>query len=333
MTKTILVSGATGFIGKQLVPALRQAGWEVTALVRDTAKAAQVPELIGSRLVSGDLADIQSLQQAITGCEYVAHLAVLGHVNKEGTTEDKYQQVNAVGTSNMLEACLASGVKKIICCSTTAAIGTPDGNVIDESSPLRPITPYGRSKKAAEGVIQTYVRDRSAPVVTLVFPHVFGPGDVRDFLKIVRMIKKGIFPQIGSQPNYFPACYLSEAVSGIILALDKGQPGERYMIADDDPHDLRDIRRYVRTELGLRPDAYYPQAPKWMILLAAHTIEKTFSLMGKVPPVRPSNIKNLALSRRVDISKAKRELGFSHSTSLETAIKEMIAWYQQHRMI
>ncbi len=330
MPKNIFITGATGYIGTKLIPELLSAKHRLSCLVRTPEKLPPSHPLHQCKLIKGDLNNTDLLSQAAMQQDAVIHLAVLGHVNEKGTTYERYHQANVIGTQNLLDACIQAQAPRIICCSSTAAIGLPDGNTINEQTPLNPSTPYGKSKKAADELILKYVRDEGVPAILLAFPHVFGPGDIRDFLKIVRLIKKGILPQIGFKPNYFPACYLTDAAKAIILALTHGNVGEKYMIADHDPHDMRDIRKCVRQELGISTRLPYPVVPKGIAHLLAKGIETLFTKRGKVPPIRTSNIENLALSRRIDSSKAQKELNFKHHTTLPTAIAEIMQWYRDN---
>ena len=161
----IFITGATGYIGSELIPKLLQHGKKLTCLVRDPEAYQQAPHLQQCTLVKGDLSDIHTLTQAAMQQDALIHLAVLGHVNKKGTSYETYHQANVVGTQNALDAAIQAQVPRVICCSSTAAIGLPKDNVIDESTPLTPRTPYGKSKKAADELILKYHRDEGLPVI------------------------------------------------------------------------------------------------------------------------------------------------------------------------
>ena len=102
------------------------------------------------------------------------------------------------------------------------------------------------------------------------------------------------------------------------------------MIADHDPHDMRDIRRWVRQHLGISTKLPYPIVPKTIAKALAKVIELSFTKRGKVPPIRTSNIENLSLSRRINTDKAQQELHFSHRVSLQDAIANIIEWYRKN---
>ncbi|KJR41969.1 radical SAM domain-containing protein [Candidatus Magnetoovum chiemensis] len=123
------------------------------------------------------------------------------------------------------------------------------------------------------------------------------------------MIKKGVFPQFGFSPNYLPLVYLSDAINGIMLALENGELGEKYIIADNDPHDTKMLRKYVLSSLGIKRK-FYPVIPAQIALIGAYTVEKLFKSINIPPPIKLNNIKSILAARRLSIDKAKHNLQF-----------------------
>jgi nucleoside-diphosphate-sugar epimerase len=264
--------------------------------------------------------------------DVVIHLAVLGHLDEGKQGEDAFYTVNVQGTKNILEECIISKPKRIICFSSTAAIGIPKEDFIDESTPLRATNPYGKSKKESDELILSFIKKYNLPIITLCFPHIYGPGEERDFLKIIRMIKKGIFPQVGFSPNLYPSVYISDAVDAICLCLKKGRIREKYVIADDDPHDLRVIRKLVLKYLG-KKRKIYPIIPKHISIYFVYAMESIFGLFGVVLPIKSRNLKSISAGRRLSIGKAKRELGFIPKVDLEEGIRHTIEWYKKENLL
>jgi len=329
--RKVLVTGATGMVGSRLVPLLLRQGHHVTGLVRDRDRALADPALQGLTLVEGDLLRPETLAAPVRGQDVVFHLAVLGHFNEAASGAADFTRTNVEGTSALFQQCLDAGVGRVVYTSTSAALGFIKAKVIDEDAEPNPLTPYGESKLEADRVVERFAA-RGLPVVTLRFTHIYGPGDRRDFLSIIRMIRKGIFPQIGLGPNYYPALYIDDAVAALALCLDRGRDGEFYIVTDSDPHDTRTIRRLVRQELGLPPRPYLV-VPASAALLGSMLAERLLPALGLDTPVRSRNIRNLASGRRFSVEKARLELGYEPSVDLAQGVRRAIAWYRQEGLL
>ena len=328
----IYITGATGFVGSSLLPQLLDQGHVITCLVRSPEKYNSSPIFSKCNLVKGDITDRDSLKGTMQDIDVVIHLAVLGHLDEAKRGEDAFYTINVQGTKNILEECIISKPKRILCFSSTAAIGIPKEKFIDESTPLRATNPYGKSKKESDELILSFIKKYNLPIITLCFPHIYGPGEERDFLKIIRMIKKGIFPQVGFSPNLYPSVYISDAVDAICLCLKKGRIGEKYIIADDDPHDLKFIRKLVLKYLG-KERKIYPIIPKHISIYFVYAMESIFGLFGAVLPIKARNLKSISAGRRLSIGKAKRELGFMPNVALEEGIRRTIEWYKKENLL
>jgi nucleoside-diphosphate-sugar epimerase len=320
----VLVTGPTGYIGTHLVPRLLSEGHQVAGLVREPNRVP--PVLTGMEIVGGDIRQPETLRGVSGGRDVVIHLAVLGHLRERNLRAEEFMRTNVSGTLNLLKECIEGRPARILCMSSTAAFGVPRVKIIDEQTPPHPVTPYGRSKHEADLRIQQLAEHNHLPVVTLRLSHVYGPGDTRDFLTICRMIKNRLFPQVGLAPNYYPALYIDDAVDAIVLAMENGRTGQIYIVTDDDPHDLRVVRRLVNRELG-RPTQIYPVVPKYLGVACAWFLEITFRLVGRSSPVSARNINSICAGRRFSIEKARRELGFEPKVGLEAAIHRTVQWY------
>jgi len=328
----IFVTGGTGYVGRNLLPRLVNENHEVTCLIRSPAVYSDNDPFKKCRLIKGDVTDIISLKDTMRGMDIVIHLAVATPLTSDRDDYNAFYRTNVLGTENVLSECLISKVKLVLCFSSTAAIGISHNLRIDENTPTNPESAYGSSKKEADDVILSFYQKCRLPVVTLCFPHIYGPGDRYEFLKIVRMIKKGILPQIGFNPNLLPSVYITDAINAILLGIEKGKAGEKYLIADDNPHDIRDIRKYVLINLGINRK-FYPIIPKHISIFGAYLLEYFFGLIGAVPPIRAINIKSITSGRRLHIEKARKDLGFKPDVGLEEGIRKTIDWYINERLL
>ncbi|MBW2181138.1 MAG: NAD(P)-dependent oxidoreductase [Deltaproteobacteria bacterium] len=328
----IFITGATGYVGTRLVPELLKYNHDITCLLRKPESHAKNTILKQCKIIKGDITDRESLRHLLDNMEVVIHLGVSTPLTNKMDDYAIYRSINVLGTKNILEECLASKPKRILCFSSTAAIGMPPVKCIDEETHLQPINRYGQSKKEAEELIFSYVQKYQLPILTICFPHIYGPGDINDFFLIIKLLKKGILPQIGFKANLLPLVYISDAIDAILLALTKGREGEKYIIADDDPHDIRNIRKLVWYAFGLNR-TYYPFIPKYLGIIGAYMIERFFAIIGSTPPVTVNNIKSIAAGRRISIEKAKRELDFAPKTNIEQGIQTSIDWYKKVKLL
>lgn len=327
----ILVTGATGYIGRALVPKLLNAGHKLRLLVRQSSNAENFSGLNNIEIFRGDITSRETLDGIEEDIEYVYHLAVLGHLN---TVEDdqNYFDVNTKGSLNLLQQFVGSKLKKFLFTSSSAALGVAPNQIVTEEDFIPPITPYGMSKYQAEISIRKFAEKHSLPYVMVRLTHVYGPGEIRDLYRIIKMIKRGIFPQVGLSPNLFPAVYIDDAVSGLMLAMVKGRLGETYIISDNTSHDSRMIRKLVRKYLGIH-NKLYPVVPKYPMLLMFSILDWLSNKTGIKFPASKKNIQFVTAGRRFSIEKARKELGFEPAVSLDEGLRRTIEYYLQEKLI
>jgi nucleoside-diphosphate-sugar epimerase len=327
----VLVTGATGYIGRSLVPKLLESGHKVRVLIRHPGGSDLFSGMDNIEIFYGDISRKESLVGIEEGIEYVYHLAVLGHLANV-KNDRNYFEVNTKGSLNLLQRFVDGNLRKFLFTTTSAALGAMPQKAVTENDFVPPVTPYGMSKYQAEQTIRNFAQKHTIPYVMVRLTHVYGPGETRDLHRIIKMIKRGIFPQVGFSPNLFPAVYIDDAISGIVLAMEKGRMGETYIISDKTSHDTLMIRKLVRKHLGINKKLF-PFVPKSVMILLFSFLDMFSRLTGIQFSVSRKNIQFITAGRNFSIEKARNDLGYEPSVSLDEGLKATIEYYLRENLI
>jgi len=243
MENDILITGATGFIGRHLAKRLVEKGEKIRCLVRTSSPKIAIDYLkkLDVELIYGDLTDKDTLKKAVEETKVVYNLGGGGRV---GTNKAICDKINVDGARNILEACIESGkVKRFVHLSSCAVMGhVSSGVAVDETYPYNPNDiEYYRVKTKSEKLALSY--SNKINLVVVRFPDVYGipliKGDagyiqgVTPALMICSAVKKGEWMYIGSGKNQVHMFYVNDAVEGLIIAADKGKSGAIYIIGDN----------------------------------------------------------------------------------------------------
>jgi len=222
--RTAFVTGGSGFVGRNLITALRTQGIEVRALARSNSAIETVTRL-GAQPVQGDLRNTDILASAMNGCDVVFHVA--GQVGDWGRYEDFYQ-TNVVGTENVLEAARKAGVPRLVHVSTEAVLlGGPAIVNVDETRPRpqHPLGMYGRTK----GLAEERVLNANSPELSTVIVRprfIWGKGDTTVLAQLVQTVRSGSFMWINGGYYLTSICHVANVCEGMMLAAERGQGGE-----------------------------------------------------------------------------------------------------------
>lgn len=310
------VTGGSGFVGGRLIPALRARGVEVVALARSDASAAKV-EALGAKAARGDLDDVAALEAGMRGCDTVFHAAA--HTDQFDPLE-VHMRITAKGTEHALAAARAAGVKRFVHVGTEAVLA--DGKPIvraDETRPLpkRAMGPYPLTKGLAE---QAVIAASSGGLETVVVRprFVWGKGDTNLLVELGDAVKAGKFMWVGGGHYLTSTCHVDNVVEGLLLAADKGRPGEIYFVTDGEPVDFREFITQMLATQGI--DAGTKTMPRWIV-------RATVAMTGwmKHPPITRTAFALIAHEVTVDDRKARRELGYAGKKSRADGLAEMRA--------
>lgn len=232
----VLVTGATGFIGAKLCLSLAEKGVRVHALCRDPNHP-NLPKHQNIKAFRGDILALETLNAAMKGCEEIYHTAALAKMWSKNN--DLFYEVNVIGTQNVMEACLANKVKKVVYTSTCGVIGPTIKFPMTEIDPRiggYPIA-YERTKYLAELLVNDFVA-KGLQVVTVNPSRVFGEGPITDSNTVSKMVRgylKGNWRIIpGNGENVANYVYVDDVVKGHINAMEYGRSGEKYILGGED---------------------------------------------------------------------------------------------------
>ncbi len=320
----VLVTGATGLLGRHLLKALQQRGEEIRALVLPTEDA-QPLIAWGIEVVRGDITEPDTLPPAVREVEVVFHLA--GMMGVWRPLAD-YRLVNVTGSGNLYRAAQAAGVRRFVHTSSHTVYGLGQGRFLTEKDAVRPDRdPYSLSKAEGERLIRRLALESGVETVILRPGTFFGPYDRLHFGRMAQKTKEGKALILGKGDNALPFCYVTDIVQGFLLAAyHQNAPGNIYNISNDRPLTQREIYNEIADAVGgKRPTRHLPYAPVHYGSIVAERMVARFT--GAKPPVTELGALMFGSDNRHSIEKARRELGYEPEVDLRTGIRLAAAWF------
>jgi len=316
-----LVTGATGFIGRALVAALRERGIAVRVLARDPARAA---ELAGVEVHAGDLTRPESLAGIERDVDLVFHAASL--LGKWGSDERLLRQVNVDGALALLERFAGLALGRYVHLSAGGVTGPLPAGPVDETYACRPATPYERTKHEAERRVLARSCELGLPGLVVRPTFTYGPGDPHK-LALFRAIRRGRYAFVGGGRSVNHPVYLDDLVAGLLLAAERGRPGEVYIVGGKRPVSKREFAHTVAVALGVRPPWIDLPRPAARALAAA--LELAGRGLGFEPVLTRSRFMIMADDFGYSIDKARRELGYEPHVELVEGIRRTVEAYRR----
>ncbi len=318
------VTGATGFVGSHLVDRLIEKGIEPYCLKRKTSNTRW---LDGKpvKYVDGDLFSNEALEKVIKDMDFVFHVAgVVKSKNKEG-----YVKGNHLATKNLLEITkkVNPGIKKFVHISSLAVCGpTPKGVAIDETYEPKPMTTYAVTKLEAEKEVMKHKDEMNVTIIRP--PAVYGPRDT-EILIYFQTFQKGLNSLIGFGEKYLTLSYVKELSEGIMLAAEKdASNGQIYFIGSDNAYNWDEIGQITSTILNKK--SLKLRIPHFFVFSVGYMAEYFGKIANKAVTLNVEKVKDITASAWVCSSeKAKRELGYNPTISLEDGFRETAEWYKK----
>lgn len=324
--KTILITGATGYIGSRLAERLVQAGAaRVRIFARSPAKAAFLTKL-GCEVATGDLTDAPSLRRAAAGCALVYHA---GAWVRETGGRDEVWAVNVTGTQLLVDAAITAGVERFVQVSSCAVYGSRQEFDIDETTPLRPGSSlYADSKIAAEAVVWRAYQEQGLPVVVVRPSQVYGLGSPQFTLRPLQMIQAGRLVLVDGGRHLCKPLYIDNLVDGLLCCGETDAAvGEAFNFSDGTPVPWRDFFGAYAAMVGVQrlPSVPYPLA--WF---GALLFEVQAWIRRKPAQLNRRVVRTLRSNNSFSIHKAQQRLGWQPRVDLAEGMRRTEEWLRTH---
>ncbi|HVM63365.1 MAG TPA: NAD-dependent epimerase/dehydratase family protein [Acidimicrobiales bacterium] len=320
----VLITGGNGFVGRYLVRALLSRGDRVRVLALPTEDTAWLSEQ-GVVVHRGDIRLADSVSPAAHGADAVVHLAAMMDVWRPF---HDYWDVNVAGTEHVARAALSAGARRFVHMSSSSVYGVAPGAPVDESRPLAPFDdPYPRTKAEADVLVQRMFADEGLPAVIIRPDQIFGPGDVMHFGKTAERLLARRSIVAGRGDNALPLVYVTDAVRGLLLALDDDRAvGQAFNITNDDVVTQRAFLETAAAALGApRPRAHVPYR---LLYAAAWSAEHVARRTGRRPALTRLGVVFAATDMRFSIEKARRVVGYAPEMPLTDGVRLAAEWFQ-----
>ncbi|MFL2849744.1 MAG: NAD-dependent epimerase/dehydratase family protein [Pseudohongiellaceae bacterium] len=270
--KTVLVTGATGFVGQHLCRELSDLGFSVRTLLH-TAKQSEIfPSELELTHFFGDLLDVASLETACANTDILVHLGGVAHV--DNLSEKILQEINVEGTRNILQVAIRNNVSRIILMSSSLAS--------DAEKEKRKITEYGRSKIAAEELVRTAHQQGDIEGVVLRPVNVYGTGMKGNIASMISLIGKGQLPPLPKVETQISLVGIDDLIQAVVLAINKSEAvGRTYYVTDGIRYSIAEIEEAIYRAWGRKIPAW--KMPHMLLYCAAGLaglLTRFFMLIG-----------------------------------------------------
>lgn len=301
----ILVTGASGFIGRFLIQRLHDIGHLIVAASRSTEKS------VGLHCaISPDLGPHADWSRCLINVDAVIHLAGRAHITNTGTSpaiEAEYQRVNNHGTRALASQAVAAGVKHFLYMSSVHAVSTSMNERITSHTPPLPTSPYGRSKLAAEVAVMEELHGTGCTFTILRAPLVYGPGNIANFARLIKLVNSGIPLPLGSVRNLKSLVSVQNLVDLLVTCIENPRAANRIYF----PSDMEDIStpnliRALAAASGVRARLFDFPA-------------QALAAVSKLPGL--GALQKLLSSLYVDSSPLRSELGWIPPLSLQDGLR------------
>jgi dihydroflavonol-4-reductase len=321
----VLVTGATGFLGTNLVRELVQEGFEVRAAGLPGSCTRYIEDM-DVEIMLGDITVYEDVEKAVDGMDAVFHVA--GDTSFWKRLFDRQRRINVDGAVNVAKACLECGVKRLVHTSTVDALGyNPDG-LADENWDVYNYggTGYNYADTKREGELSVLdFAGQGLDVVVINPGSMIGPFDhTLQFGRLFMDMKAGKVPAF--LPGGAPWAHVTEVARAQIAALKKGKSGERYITGGVN-ESYKTVFRLIAGAVGVKPPMF--TMPPFLTVAYGWLMEFISEFTKTPPELNPGQARYMSVFPRYDSSRAEKELGF-RCVPVEDMIRDAHAWYVEN---
>lgn len=323
MSKKVVVTGASGFLGSHVCEAFYEAGYDVHALVRPQSSRRWL-EHDWLTVHEGELNDRQALSAILKDTYAVVHAAAA----LIGASEEELEYTNVRLTRIIVEEAIGAGVRRFVYVSSESA-GGPSLTCVPrkESDPDNPLLQYGKSKKRAEEALVSF-HDKIR-IVNLRYVLIYGPRD-KHLVRLFSLIDSPLVPLMGRKPLYLGFVYIRDAARAALAACERDVPsGSTYQISDGVPYTFDTVYDFIAAALGRKLRFF--RIPLWLAVIAVELV----TLGRKLEmAVSPESVKEFCHRfRLVSNRKAREELGWEPQVTIFEGIRETVEWYRREGLL
>lgn len=320
----VAVTGGSGVVGRAVVRHLVAEGYQVKALAR-SSRSRRVLEALGAEVVEGDLLEFPALDELVADASWVFHIAGINQLCPRDRSE--MWRVNVEGTVLVLEACARAGVQRLVYTSSAVTIGEHQGTIGTEASLHRGhfLSEYERSKHQAERLV--FERHHGFEAVAVNPSSVQGRGRATGSGSLLVEAARGRMPFLVDAT--FSIVDIEDCARGHLLAAERGQEGERYLLSAA----VTSVRSIVRM---LNREMDRDWSPRYLVpgvlKTAAPLLQLYARISGREIPLCPESVRVLAHGHRYDGSRATSDLGLDYRP-VETTVAEAVGWFAEQGLI
>ncbi len=314
---SVLITGVGGFIGRELCVRMLAEGWQVRGTFRSEIDVSRLPRGVEAVSIASIDSDTK-WDDALAGIDTVVHLAARVHVMDDSSLDPitEYRKVNVEGTKCLAIAAAKAGVKRFVFISSVKVNGEGRAAAYTEDDEEAPEDSYGVSKWEAEQELHKISDTTGIEVVILRPPLVYGPGVKANFLRLFKIVERGIPLPLSSIKNRRSFIYLGNLIDAIITCIvHPGAAGHTFLVGDEENISTPGLIRQIALAME-KPTLLFPIPPFLMRL--------TGKLLGK-----SAAIDRLLGSLTIDSTRVRKELEWKPPYKMEQGIRETAKWYQK----
>jgi len=318
----VLVTGASGFLGRAVATQLVASGHEVRTIQRRPSGVAGATDMLGS------ITDARAVASAMDGADGVVHLAA--KVSLAGAPED-FRRINVEGTTIVLDQAERAGVSSFVQVSSPSVAHSGSALAGVGAEPADPVHARGEySRTKAESELIALGRDSASMSVVAVRPHiVWGPGDPQLIARVVDRARRGRLPLLNGGTALIDTTYIDNAATGIARALERAREahGRAYVITNGEPRPVGDLLAGICLAAGVRPPRWSIPAP--VARGAGSAIERLWAVIPSddEPPMTRFLAEQLSTAHWFDQRETRAALDWSPAVSIDEGLRRLAASY------